>query len=112
MPKIITPKDSFHEKYKKSHNGCWEWCAAKNENGYGIIGIGNGKITKAHRFSYILSNGEIPKGIYVCHKCDNPSCVNPKHLFLGTAKDNHVDMVKKGRGSAAANSLWRKSSYG
>lgn len=75
---------------------CWEWNGACNENGYGNFSV-KYKMYKAHRMAYILTFGNIPNGLFVCHKCDNPSCCNPSHLFLGTNQDNVTDMVKKGR---------------
>ena len=75
---------------------CWIWTAHKYPKGYGQFGF-NGKVTAAHRVSWILHYGPIPEGLLVCHRCDNPSCVNPEHLFLGTAKDNAEDMGRKGR---------------
>lgn len=97
-----TPEERFWEKVKKAGpDECWEWQAAKQHGGYGFFGIA-GKSIKAHRFSWELANGPIPKGegyhgTCVCHKCDNPSCVNPNHLFLGTNKDNADDRDAKGR---------------
>jgi len=81
---------------KKSDDECWEWTGSKSKQGYGEINI-NGKITKAHRFSWVLHHGKINGGLLVCHKCDNKKCVNPNHLFLGTYLDNNHDRDNKGR---------------
>jgi len=77
-------------------NDCWEWQAGRDENGYGRFNY-LGDNVPAQRVSYILHKGEIPFGMLVCHTCDNPSCVNPNHLFLGTHHDNVIDMFAKGR---------------
>lgn len=96
---------SFWSKVdKRSDNECWPWLGAKS-NGYGYMGSKyweSGKNCSAHKVSWIIHYGEIPEsysyhGICVLHKCDNPICVNPKHLFLGTHFENMCDMVKKGR---------------
>jgi len=77
---------------------CWEWRGAKSEQGYGYIrGSGHGSMLRAHRIAWELANGPISAGTCVLHRCDNPSCVNPAHLFLGTSTDNSHDMVNKGR---------------
>lgn len=82
----------------KSEDECWEWMAGDDGNGYGVIRINN-KNVKAHRFSYTINIGVIFDKLFVCHSCDNPSCVNPKHLWLGTNKDNSQDRDVKGRGN-------------
>lgn len=78
------------------NSGCFLWTGTVNEQGYGHARH-NGRYVAAHRLAWILANGEIPDGMCVCHRCDTPSCCNPKHLFLGTKKDNAQDMIKKGR---------------
>lgn len=79
------------------NSGCWLWMATADEKGYGHFGIAAGKARKAHRVSYELFVGPIPAGQIVCHKCDNPSCVNPEHLFIGSHQDNADDRGAKGR---------------
>ena len=76
--------------------GCWLWLASRYRCGYGQVSWKR-KTTAAHRASYTAFVGEIPSGMFVCHKCDTRSCINPDHLFLGTAKDNSDDMIAKGR---------------
>jgi hypothetical protein len=82
---------------KNANNDCWIWFSAKTGRGYGLFSINNVR-HYAHRISYEITKGEIPDGMYVCHTCDNPSCVNPSHLWLGTAQDNAIDRNEKGRG--------------
>ena len=94
IKKRPTTEQRFWSKVNKNKKGCWEWQGYKQR--YGKLGI-NHKVILAHRYSWELHKGKIPKGLCVLHKCDNPPCVNPKHLFLGTLKDNMQDMIKKGR---------------
>lgn len=83
---------------------CWEWNAAALKSGYGVFGLNRDghRNMLAHRMAWTLTNGEIPDGSFVLHKCDNPSCCNPSHLFLGTQADNIHDMDRKGR-----RAIWR-----
>ena len=75
---------------------CLEWIAAHLPSGYGLFGLA-GKVLRAHRVVWEFAHGPIPAGLWVLHKCDNPSCVAIEHLFLGTAADNSDDMIAKGR---------------
>lgn len=102
MPKQT--EERFWEKVDIPHGGfgCWEWNAARNARGYGVFSLPNKggpwRNKLSHRFSFELCHGTIPEGLYICHHCDNPSCVNPSHLFAGTQKDNARDRDQKGRG--------------
>ena len=94
----VDPVVRFNSKLKNMENGCIEFTGAKTKNGYGQFYINETiGMVRAHRFSFELSYGKIPEGLIICHKCDNPKCVNVDHLFLGTYKDNSDDKIKKGR---------------
>lgn len=86
----------FLSKTQVISTGCIEWTRAKDYQGYGVATF-NSKSIRAHRLSYMIFVGNIPPNMYVLHRCDNPSCVNAKHLFLGTNKENMRDKVLKGR---------------
>ena len=93
----MTFLDRFWDKVDKTRSGCWLWTGCTNADGYGRLALGRKRTEKAHRVSWELHNGPIPDGAEVCHTCDNPGCVNPDHLFLGTHQDNMTDMRRKGR---------------
>lgn len=91
-PKPIPLKDRLLE----TKSGCLEFIGNRDKDGYGKMKF-NGKDVRSHRVAYVLAHGTIPENMQVCHSCDNPPCCNPKHLFLGTNKDNNNDKVRKMR---------------
>jgi hypothetical protein len=103
---VVSPKDDLYNEMKKKkileritikENECWEWNLYKNERGYGTTTYRRKPGQRVNRICWVLWKGEIKEGLYVLHKCDNPSCCNPEHLFLGTHEDNMKDMALKGR---------------
>lgn len=89
--------DRFWSKAAIGEAGaCWPWTASGQASGYGSFYFA-GRLDRAHRVAWLLTNGSIPNDRFVLHRCDNPKCVNPSHLFLGSARDNSLDMVAKGR---------------
>lgn len=93
----MTPRQRFWEKVNKvDDNECWEWTAYTNACGYGAMELSR-KSVLAHRVSWVIHRGPIPDKMCILHSCDNPACVNPSHLFMGTRSDNMLDMWEKGR---------------
>lgn len=99
----LTPKVIFRfaARLSSTKSGCVKWSGACGERGHGMIRI-RGKVVGAHRVSWMIANGDIPDGLFVLHRCDNPPCVKPSHLFLGTQADNMEDMRAKGRDRTGA----------
>lgn len=94
---VQSRRDYFNARWVKEGN-CWRWTMAKLASGYGVMPVSGAKKEYVHRISWELHNHKtIPPGMLVCHTCDNPWCVNPDHLVLGTRQDNGRDMVSKGR---------------
>ncbi len=98
---LLSPDDTARlwSKVEKT-DGCWLWTAGRTGDGYGRFWIPSVGETAAHRAAWLATGNEIPPGLFVLHRCDNPPCVNPAHLFVGTNTDNMRDMKRKGRGSS------------
>ncbi len=105
--KIISPRafSGFCNRIKKGKtpDECWIWHGARGTDGYGVFYlVAIHRSVRAHRLSYEMFNGEIPEGMVICHRCDNPICVNPAHLWAGTSQQNTADRDRKGRTARGA----------
>lgn len=96
------------QRYEVDHeSGCWIWRGCIQSHGYGHIQVNKQRFS-AHRYFFLNLRGPVPDGLFLCHKCDNPRCVNPDHIFLGTGKDNANDMVEKGRSKKGESHVFAK----
>lgn len=91
-----TEQDFWSHVDRRGDGECWPWKASRSPRGYGVFRL-RYQQWRAHRLAWTFSNGPIPSGLLVLHRCDNPPCCNPKHLFVGTSADNTADMIAKGR---------------
>lgn len=99
-PRRLTIAESFDDHYLVDEKtGCWNWVRARDSDGYGHFVL-NGRWQKAHRYAYERVHGPLAAGLKACHRCDNPPCVNPAHIFAGTNSDNMKDATRKGRAKA------------
>lgn len=105
-PANLTLQERLKNRTEYTENGCLEWQGNKNKNGYGVIKLERKRVL-VHRVSYEMRNGAISPGMCVLHKCDNPSCCNTEHLFLGTRADNIKDMDNKGRRNNVRQKLFK-----
>lgn len=96
MFQVRTTAESFFARGSRVDGGCLKWTGGTTKAGYGKATL-NYKTISAHRLAWIFTNGKIRRGLQVLHRCDNPLCIEPTHLFLGTAKENQADKIRKGR---------------
>lgn len=95
---LLSKPERFRRHFQQgTADECWLWQSGKDKNGYGLFTFRGDGTVRATRYMWEITHGEAPGRMQVCHRCDNPSCVNPAHLFLGTNLDNHLDMMSKGR---------------
>lgn len=110
-----TPEERLYQRIRIVPDGCWEWLGNRLPRGYGQISVKeNGRWTMryAHRVSYEVHHGPIPEGLYVLHSCDNPPCVNPDHLRIGSAAENMAEMKERGRSGRVMTADWVRAIRG
>lgn len=104
---VLGPEDVFDTRYERT-DGCWNWNGTRNGYGYGVFLMPGEKPVRAHRYAFERVHGPIPDGLVVMHSCDNPACVNPAHLSVGTRNDNNQDKKRKGREPLGDNHHWTR----
>jgi hypothetical protein len=112
-PRIPLEQRFWGKVVRGTPDECWTWIGGHDHRGYGYLRLPgrSGGQTGAHRVAWMLANGDLPEGCHVLHRCDTPSCVNPRHLFLGTNYENVQDKVAKGRQAVRARSGYRGVYY-
>ena len=102
----MLPLERIWDQKTVTPSGCWEWTGGRWPRGYGKVRHGPGAQLRVHCAAWALTNGPIPAGMSVLHRCDNPPCFNPEHLFLGTQRDNVHDAINKGRMTRSDRGVW------
>ena len=100
MSRVASSPERIFANVRVTEAGCWEWQGARMPAGYGLVTLAGHRSWLVHRLAWVLVNGPIPDGLCACHTCDNPPCINPEHLWLGSVGENNTDRHMKGRDAA------------